>query len=100
MKQWILLSGDDDGNHYMVYPTSEDRDDWNYETHLLVATGNLTCYIEDVMNQKHDKVCLCILEKATAGTMAVVDLDNDGYVEIIAAGYSAGEVYVFTYAPE
>ncbi|TRY79643.1 hypothetical protein TCAL_12605 [Tigriopus californicus] len=77
MKPWILLSGDDDGNHYVVYPASEDRDDWTYERHLIVETG-----------------------KATSGTMAVVDLDNDGFVEIIAAGYSAGEVYVFTYAPE
>eukprot|EP00095_Tigriopus_kingsejongensis_P007119 maker-scaffold303_size215788-snap-gene-1.16 protein:Tk07119 transcript:maker-scaffold303_size215788-snap-gene-1.16-mRNA-1 annotation:"hypothetical protein DAPPUDRAFT_229131" len=70
MKPWIALSGDDDGNHYVLYPTSEARDDWTYEKHLLVAT-----------------------DKPTSGTMAVVDIDNDGYTEIIAAGYSAGTVY-------
>ena len=32
--------------------------------------------------------------------MAVVDLDGDGYTEIISAGYTAGTVYVHTYAPE
>ena len=31
------------------------------------------------------------------GTMAVVDLDGDGFTEIISAGYTAGEVYVFTF---
>ena len=29
--------------------------------------------------------------------MAVVDLDGDGFTEIISAGYIAGEVYVFTF---
>jgi Tfp pilus tip-associated adhesin PilY1 len=32
--------------------------------------------------------------------MAVVDLDGDGYVEIVSAGYTAGKVYVHTFAPE
>ena len=40
------------------------------------------------------------LGETTAGTMAVVDLDGDGYTEIISAGYTAGTVYVHTYAPE
>ena len=38
-------------------------------------------------------------EETTAGTMAVVDLDGDGYVEIISAGYTKGRVYVYTFAP-
>ena len=38
-------------------------------------------------------------EKTTAGTMAVTDLDGDGYTEIVSAGYTAGEVYVYTFAP-
>lgn len=38
-------------------------------------------------------------EATTAGTMAVADLDGDGYTEIVVAGYTAGEVYVFTFAP-
>jgi Tfp pilus tip-associated adhesin PilY1 len=38
-------------------------------------------------------------EATTAGTMAVADLDGDGYTEIVSAGYTAGEVYVYTFAP-
>ena len=40
MKPWLLLSGDDDGKHYIMTPQSEDRDDWNYDLELLVETGN------------------------------------------------------------
>ena len=39
-------------------------------------------------------------EETTAGTMAVVDLDGDGYMEIVSAGFTAGTVYVYTFAPE
>jgi hypothetical protein len=38
--------------------------------------------------------------ETTAGTMAVIDLDGDGYTEIVSAGYTAGTVYVHTFAPE
>ena len=38
-------------------------------------------------------------EATTAGTFAVSDLDGDGYTEIVSAGYTAGELYVFTFAP-
>lgn len=38
-------------------------------------------------------------EATTSGTMAIDDLDGDGYMEIISAGYTAGEVYVYTFAP-
>ena len=40
------------------------------------------------------------IEETTAGTMAVLDIDGDGYTEIISAGYTAGTVYVHTFAPE
>merc|ERR1712083_121041 len=29
----------------------------------------------------------------------LTDLDGDGYTEIVSAGYTAGEVYVYTFAP-
>jgi len=76
-KPWISLSGDDDGNHYIMYPKSEDPFDWEYDLQLIIETG-----------------------ETTAGTMAVLDLDGDGYTEIVSAGYSAGTVYVHTFAPE
>ena len=41
-----------------------------------------------------------IAGETTTGTMAVVDLDGDGFVEIVSAGYTIGKVYVHTFAPE
>jgi len=75
-KPWIALSGDDDGVHYVMFPKSEDPTDMEYDMQVMVDT-----------------------EDTTAGTMAVADLDGDGYTEIVSAGYTAGEVYVFTFAP-
>ena len=42
-KPWISLSGDDDGNHYVMYPKSEDPYDWEYDLQLIIETG--TSYI-------------------------------------------------------
>ncbi|KAA0195808.1 hypothetical protein HAZT_HAZT000173 [Hyalella azteca] len=75
-KPWILLSGDDDGRMYILYPDTEVRDDWTYRKNILVDTLD-----------------------TTVGKMAHGDIDNDGYEEIIVAGYSAGQLYVYTYAP-
>ena len=38
--------------------------------------------------------------ETTSGTMAIADLDGDGFFEIVSAGYTAGKVYVHTFAPE
>ena len=38
-KPWISLSGDDDGNHYIMYPKSEDPFDWEYDLQLIIETG-------------------------------------------------------------
>jgi len=75
-KPWIALSGDDDGVHYILSPVSESPDDMNYDIQVMVDTG-----------------------ATTAGTMAVTDLDGDGFTEIVSAGYTAGEVYVYTFKP-
>jgi hypothetical protein len=40
-KPWISLSGDDDGNHYIMYPKSEDKDNWEYDLQLIIETGTL-----------------------------------------------------------
>lgn len=76
VKPWISLSGDDDGKHYILYPVNENKTDWTYEKRIIIDTG-----------------------KATSGTMAVADLDGDGYMEIVSAGFSADTVYVHTFAP-
>ncbi|XP_043225248.1 uncharacterized protein LOC122383152 [Amphibalanus amphitrite] len=75
-KPLILLSGDDDGNQYILQPVSQDPSDWTYARQTLVETGG-----------------------TTAGQVTADDIDGDGYTELITAGYTVGKVYVFTYAP-
>lgn len=36
-------------------------------------------------------------EDQTVGTMAIIDLDQDGYMELIASGYTADTVYIATF---
>jgi len=74
IKPWISLSGDDDGRHYILYPESEDKDNWTY--------------IKEVVIDSEDQ---------TVGTMAIIDLDQDGYMELIASGYTADTVYIATF---
>ncbi len=76
MKPWILLSGDDNGKFYILTPTSEDRAIMTYNNVTLLDTG-----------------------AATAGAMDVADVDGDGFTDLVLAGYSAGTVYVYSYAP-
>ena len=40
LKPWISLSGDDDGKHYLLYPQSEDKEDWNYDIETIIDTGD------------------------------------------------------------
>jgi hypothetical protein len=40
VKPFISLSGDDDGKHYILFPASEDKNDWTYNKELLVETGS------------------------------------------------------------
>ncbi|XP_066980095.1 uncharacterized protein [Macrobrachium rosenbergii] len=75
-KPYILLSGDDDGKMYILDPATEDRGNWTYTKNILTDT-----------------------EKMTVGKMAHGDVDGDGYEEVIVAGYTVGELYVYTYAP-
>ena len=71
------MAGDDNGVHYLLAPVDDsDPANWDYDMSALVVTG--------------DK---------TTGTQAIADIDGDGYTEIVAAGYSVGKVYVFTFAP-
>jgi len=75
-KPFLMISGDDDGRMYILWPNSDLRDDWLYQKHILVDT-----------------------EERTIGKMAHGDFDGDGYEDIVVAGYSAGKLYGFTYAP-
>jgi len=74
-KPLISLSGDDDGKHYLLYPSCVDcRGEFNYDIYELIDSGATTC-----------------------GTMAVADLDGDGNAEIVSAAYTEGRVYVHTF---
>ena len=75
-KKWFMVSGDDDGHFYILRPTSEEPGVWTYDKVDLVNTGGIT-----------------------SGKMAIADIDNDGYNEVIAAGYSANRIFVYTYKP-
>uniref|UniRef100_A0A0N7ZC19 VCBS repeat-containing protein n=1 Tax=Scylla olivacea TaxID=85551 RepID=A0A0N7ZC19_SCYOL len=75
-KPYILLSGDDDGRMYVLFPNSDARDDWVYQKHILIDT-----------------------EKTTIGKMAHGDFDGDGFEDVVVAGYSIGQLYLFTYKP-
>jgi len=76
-RSWIALSGDDDGHFYVLRPTTDHQGDWSpYEKAVLLATG-----------------------AETAGTMAVGDVDGDGYTDMFLSGYSANKVFVYTYKP-
>ncbi|CAG0886498.1 unnamed protein product [Cyprideis torosa] len=75
-KPYISLSGDDDGKLYILTPDSEDPSDWTYTKNILVETG-----------------------ATTSGKIAIADMNNDGYTDIIGCGYSAKTLYFFTYAP-
>ncbi|XP_063223543.1 uncharacterized protein LOC134531676 isoform X3 [Bacillus rossius redtenbacheri] len=66
----IVVDGDDAGAYYILFPNS---DDWSYN---LVTVWNT--------------------DGTTTGTAAVADLDGDGRYELVASGYSAGKVAVFT----
>ena len=56
VKPFISLSGDDDGKHYILYPTSEDKEDWTYEKYLLVERGDCN-YIGLILGLCHLKHC-------------------------------------------
>ena len=47
VKPWISLSGDDDGKHYLLYPESEDTDDWKYTLDMIIDTGTYYTVFEN-----------------------------------------------------
>lgn len=77
-RKWIAVSGDDDGHAYVLRPRSDATDDWSpYEKSVIVSSGG-----------------------ETVGTLAIGDMDADGYTDMIISGYSANKLFVYTYKPE
>lgn len=67
----IAVSGDDDGNMYLLEPTMTA---FNYTKTILLSCGG------------------------TVGEPAIGDADGDGFTELFVPCYSGGKVNVFTYA--
>ena len=38
-KPWIAISGDDDGVHYIMFPKSEDPENWEYDIQVRESPG-------------------------------------------------------------
>jgi len=74
-KPAIALAGDDARKAFVVVPNSQDVNDWNYTTQIL-----------------HD----C---SGTVGSIAVGDIDGDGYTEIFVPCYSSDVVHVYSFTP-
>nr|XP_039254892.1 uncharacterized protein LOC120331802 [Styela clava] len=74
-KAHLLVSGDDDGQAYLLVPNTEDPSDWSYtKSTIFRAFG-------------------------TVGTMAIGDVDGDGYTEIFIPAYNTKQIIVLTYKP-
>ena len=58
VKPWISLSGDDDGKHYLLYPESEDTDDWKYTLDMIIDTGTYYTVFE---NHRKSPIQHCVI---------------------------------------
>lgn len=66
------MSGDDDGQAYILTPNSQAPDDWSYSQTTVVKPGG-----------------------ETVGQCACADVDGDGNVELFVPSYSTSIVYVY-----
>jgi hypothetical protein len=73
-KPWIAVSGDGSQQAYIVQPVSEDPNNWEYKTFVIVDS------------------------KGTVGQVVVGDVDNNGFSEIYLSIYDQGLVYGFTFS--
>ena len=89
------MSGDDDGRHYLLFPLSEERDNFEYERVELLNSGIKVFLIQNLLH----KISILNTGEQTCGTLAIADLDGDGYTDLMFAAWSEGEVYVFSYSP-
>lgn len=73
-KPYIFVSGDDSGNYFVESPTSEDANDWSYETTLVYEQRT-----------------------GTVGSFSIADVNDDGFAEIFMAVYEQSFVRVMSY---
>ncbi|XP_076471194.1 uncharacterized protein LOC143301074 [Babylonia areolata] len=75
-KPYILVSGDDAGQAFLVQPSSNSTSDWSYQQSVFLDVGH-----------------------GTVGGIAAGDVDGDGYNEVFVPAFNEGKVYVFTFKP-
>ncbi|KAK7093644.1 uncharacterized protein [Littorina saxatilis] len=75
-KPLILVSGDDDGQAYLIKPASNGVSDWSYQQSKFLDVGT-----------------------GTVGGISCADVDGDGYNEVFVPAYTEGAVHVFTFKP-
>lgn len=76
-KPWILVSGGDDGRAYYYMPTSEQANNWVYQRFTIADLGP---------NQE-------------VSSVAVADIDGDGYAEIFISCHKQHRVLIYTFRP-
>lgn len=75
-KPFVLLSGDDNGTVCVLTPNSDSPNDWLYtETRLFTSP------------------------KGTVGSLAVGDVDGDGWAEVVVPSYAESMVDLYTFKP-
>ena len=71
------MTGADDGRAYVLRPTSENSNNWNYEQTTLADYGLVQ----------------------TVSGIAAADVDGDGYTELFVSVHNLNYVQVFSYSP-
>ncbi|XP_002124593.3 uncharacterized protein LOC100177500 [Ciona intestinalis] len=74
VKPYVMVTGDDDGQGYVVTANTEDPDDWTYSSVTIYSDG-----------------------RGTVGAIAVGDVDGDGATEVFLPLYEKRSVRVMTY---
>ncbi|KAL8614216.1 hypothetical protein ACOMHN_026433 [Nucella lapillus] len=75
-KPYILVSGDDSGQAFLLQPASNEASDWSYRHATFLDVGT-----------------------STVGGITAGDVNGDGYTEVFVPSFSQGLVYVFTFKP-
>nr|XP_039254886.1 uncharacterized protein LOC120331798 [Styela clava] len=77
-KPHIVVNGDDDGKLFLLKPDSEDPNDWSYTQSTILSTS----------------------DSEIVGTIAVGDVDGDGFIEFFIPNYRNQRIVVMTYKPQ
>nr|XP_039259307.1 uncharacterized protein LOC120335754 [Styela clava] len=74
-KPFIMVSGDDDGQVYVLVPDSPKTNDWKYTKHTIYKS------------------------RGAVGAISIEDLNHDGFNEIVVPVVASNKLMIFTYEP-